>query len=278
MEPDTMLLGSDDKYIITNFCPSVTPEKERLDWDRYRRGREFINKHPTDTTANYCLALVDTMHECRKKMGDGTMYSSIADLQKGDFRLYFYHDYTKEVKFNLARELATGDHFLEIASLSPKNAEYERLSDYKVPQNDNRIFLFLLFCGGIFAFSAVFFLMSYLINLRKLTRIPDLYVGFRLLLFIISVLMLYYMFMLVRTPAIFYSEAPYQDFQFSVKNIAAYLPFILAVLIFPLLQVNVKVWSNNAWKIPSKLILTLNNVIYLTLMFFFIYWGFYKVL
>jgi hypothetical protein len=278
MEPDTMILGNDDKYIIANFCPSVTSEKERLDWGRYRRGREFINKHQWDTTENYCLALVDTMHECREKMGDGTMYSSIADLQDGNFRLYFYHDYAKEVTFNLATELTKGDHFFEIASLFPKNAEYETLAGYKVPQNDKRIFLFLLFCGGNFAFSAVFFLISYLISLRKLTRIPDSYVGFKLLLFIISIPMLYYMFLLVRNPAIFYSKAPYEDIQFSLKNIAAYLPFILLFIIIPLLRVNVKVFAKKIWRMPSKLLLTLNSLVYLTLILFFIYWGFYEVL
>ncbi|NIJ54583.1 hypothetical protein [Dyadobacter arcticus] len=278
MEPDTLILGNDDKYIIANFCPSVTPEKERLDWTRYRRGREFINTHQSDTTANYCLALVDTMHECREKMGDGTMYSSIADLQNGDFRLYFYHDYTKEVTFNLASELAKGDHILDIVSLFPKNAEYEILAGYKVPQNDKRIFLFLLFCGVIFAFSAVYFLIGYLISQRRLTRFPDSYLGFKLLLFVISVPMLYYMFLLVRNPGIFYSQAPYHDIQFSLKNIVAYLPFILILLILPLLNVNIKVFAKNIWRMPSKLLLTLNNLIYLMLIFLFIYWGFYDVL
>ncbi|MVM31199.1 hypothetical protein GO755_14245 [Spirosoma sp. HMF4905] len=277
MEPDTMILGNDDKYIIANFCPSVTPEKERLNWGRYQRGRDYINKHPFDTTANYCLALVDTMHECREKMGDGTMYSSIADLQKGDFQLYFYHDYNREVKFNLAGELAKGDHTIDIASLFPTNEEYERLVNYKVPQNDQRIATFLLFCGGLFAFSAPFFLISYLVNLNVSTRIQDSYVSYKLLVAIISMPMLYYMFLLVRTPAMFYSKAPYQDIYFSLTNMAAYLPFILLVLIIPLLRANIQVFSRASWWMPSKLLLTLNNLAYLALLFLFIYWGFYEV-
>ncbi len=277
MEPDTVIIGNDDKYIIANFCPSVTPENKRLDWDRYRRGREYINKHQSGTPKNYCLALVDTMHECREKMGDGTMYSSVADLEKGDFSLYFYHDYSKEVKFNLKQELAKGDHTIEIASLFPTNAEYERLANYKVPQNDKRVFLFLLFCGGIFGFSAIYFLISYLVSLKTTDRIQDSYIGFKLMLFAISIPMLYYMFILTRNPAIFYSKAPYQDIQFSLKNIAAYLPFVLLLLIVPFLRINFKVFGQKTWRMPSKLLLTLNNVVYLTLIFFFIYWGFYDV-
>jgi hypothetical protein len=277
MEPDTIVMGNDAKYIIANFCPSITPEKVRLDWDRYRRGREYINKHHSGNAADYCLALVDTMHECRPKMGDGTMYSTIADLEKGDFSLYFYHDYSKEVKFKLKQELAKGDHTIEIAPLFPTNAEYEKLASYKVPQNDKRVFLFLLFCGALFAFSAIYFLISYLVSLKKERHIQHSYIGFKLILFAISIPMLYYMFLLVRNPAMFYSEAPYQDIRFSMKNIAAYLPFILLLLIVPFLRLNIKVFSKNIWRIPSKLLLTLNNIVYLTLIFFFFYWGFYDV-
>lgn len=175
MEPDTMLLGNDSKYIIANFCPSITPENERLNWARYRRGRDFINWQQSDNGADYCLALVDTMHECREKLGDGTMYSSIANLSEGDFSLYFYHDYTREVKFNLKQELAKGDRVIELTSLFPDNIEYDRLVRYKVPQNDRRIFLFLLSCGGIFGVSAIFFLLSYLINIFRAPRAPDPY-------------------------------------------------------------------------------------------------------
>lgn len=278
MEPDTMILGSDDKYIIANFCPSVTPEKARLDWARYRRGRDFIEKHHSDTAANYCLALVDTMHECREKLGDGTMYSSIADLQEGNFQLYFYHDYNTEIKFNLAEELAKGDRTIELALLFPQNPEYERLVNYKVPQNDRRVFLFLLFCGVFFASSTIFFLISYLLDITVLRRAPDSHRGLKVLLFTISIPMLYYMFLLVRNPAIFYSKAPYQDIQFSLKNIAAYLPFILLLLIFPLIKTNIDLYRQKIWKFPSKLLFTLNNVVYVTLIVFFIYWGFYDVL
>ncbi|MEO6285330.1 MAG: hypothetical protein ABIN80_11155 [Dyadobacter sp.] len=277
MEPDTMILGNDDKYIIANFCPSITPEKDRLDWDRYRRGREYINRHHSDTTSNYCLALVDTMHECREKMGEGTMYSSIADLENADYSLYFYHDYTREVKFNLKKELAKGDHTIEIASLFPKNAEYEKLASYKVPQNDRRLFQFLLLCGTLFGFSGMYFLISYLNSLRLSSRIRDPNDIFKLLLFLISISMLYYMYALVRNPAIFYSKAPYRHFQFSMLDIVAYLPFILLVLIGPFLKLNIKIFGKNTWWLSSKLLLTLNNLVCLTLISFFFYWGFYDV-
>jgi hypothetical protein len=275
MEPDTMILGNDDKYVISNFCPSITPDKEKLDWDRYRRGKEYIRRHPSDTTANYCLAVVDTMHECRKKMGEGTMYSSIADLHNGDFTLYFYHDYTREVKFNLKEELAKGDHYFDIASLFPKNEEYEKLANYSVPQNDRRVFPFLLFCGGVFAFSSLYFLIAYLTD--KKLRKPDLYVYLKLLLFAIGIPLGYYMFVLWRTPDMFYSKAPYRDFRFSSKDIVAYLPFLLLLLIIPLLRANTRIFGEKIWRMPSRLLFAFTNLIYLALIFLFAYWGFYDV-
>ena len=101
LEPDTVIIGSDDKYIIANFCPSNTTDEEKLNWDRYARGKSFISNHPTDTSEQYALALTDTMHECRNRLGDGTMYSFVADLQKQILTLYFYHDFTHKVIFNL---------------------------------------------------------------------------------------------------------------------------------------------------------------------------------
>jgi hypothetical protein len=278
MEPDTMLLGNDGKYIIANFCPSITPESDRLDWARYRRGRDFIARHQSGNGADYCLALVDTMHECREKLGDGTMYSSVANLSEGDFSLYFYHDYTKEVKFNLKQELAKGDRVIELASLFPDNIEYDWLVSYKVPQNDRRIFFFLLFCGAIFGVSAIFFLLSYLINVFREGRTPDPHIKLRLVMIMICVPMLYYMIALIRTPAMFYSKAPFQDFQFSLKNIAAYLPFVPLLLIVPLIRVNLYLLRRKVWGLSSKLIFTLNNLVYITLILMFTYWGFYDVL
>lgn len=277
MEPDTMIIGNDKNYIIANFCPSTTSEKEKLDWDRYRRGREYLSNHQSDVNTNYCLALVDTMHECRPKLGDGTMYSSVADLQNSEFKLYFYHDYKHELKFNLEEELTKGDHVLDMVTLFPSNSEYEKLMSYKVPQNDTFSLMFLFSCGGVFLFSTLFFLVSYIRNRKAAIHIQDSYNGVKLLLFAISVILLYYVSILVRNQAIFYFPAPYQDSEFSGLTIAAYIPFLLLLLIFPLVRINLKLLYMTTWRTLSKLLFTLNNLIYLTLISFFFYWGLYDI-
>jgi hypothetical protein len=86
------------------------------------------------------------------------------------------------------------------------------------------------------------------------------------------------MFVLIRTPAMFYSKAPFEDFQFSLKNVAAYLPFVLLLFIVPLIRTNVYLLRRKIWGLTSKLIFTLNNLVYITLILMFTYWGFYDVL
>ncbi len=277
MEPDTMIVGHDDKYIIANFCPSITPDNEKLNWGRYARGYQFINNHKTDTGSFYTLALVDTMHECRKSLGDGTMYSFVADLEKGNFSLYFYHDYKHEVKFNLQEELAKGDHVLQIPALFPTNNEYEKLKHYKIPQNNLAILAFLYFCGGIFLFSTLYFLIGFFRNKKKVdgSKVPGQ--NYKLLLSALSAILLYYVIVLARTQAIFYSPAPYQDYKFSMLNIAAYIPFLLLLLLVPLLRINIRWFTEPGRHFFSKFIFTVNSLTYLALVGLFFYWGLYNI-
>lgn len=276
MESDTMIIGNDEKYIIANFCPSITPDREKLKWDRYKRGEIFLSNHKADTSTNYCLALVDTMHECRKKLGDGTMYSFVADLEKGDFTLYFYHDYSNEVKFNLKEELAKGDHILEMPAIFPTNAEFKKLVNFKTPQNSTTILAIFYLCGGFFIFSSVFFIISFFRNSKPLVGTRS-YNNNKLLLFTLNVILLYYLIALLKNKIIFYFPAPYQDYKFSMLNIAAYIPFLMLLLIFPLFRINIKIFKEPTWHIFSKCLFLLTNLTYLILIVFFAYWGFYNI-
>ncbi|HTE29283.1 MAG TPA: hypothetical protein VK666_02840 [Chryseolinea sp.] len=277
MESDTMIIGNDDKYIIANFCPSITPRVERLKWDRYRRGDLFLSNNMNHMNESYCLDLVDTMHECRGKLGDGTMYSFVADLDKSDFTLYFYHDYKHAVKFNLNAELAKGDHLLDMPTLFPANVEFQRLINYKIPQNNVWILAFFYLCAGLFTFSSLFFAFSALRNSKHTPEIRK-YTGVKLLIVFLSAILLYYLFALFQNPTIFYFPAPYRDYQFSILNIVAYIPILMALLIVPLLRINLAVIKGRSWHIISKFLFSANNLAYLGLIALFGYWGFYNIL
>lgn len=277
MEPDTMTIGNDAKYIIANFCPTTTSDKQKLNFERYKRGNDFLLNHTNDTSSNYCLALVDTMHESRNKIGDGTMYSFIADLEKGNFSLYFYHDFKHNKEFNLKTELAKGNHSFEMLDIFPPNADYKKLVDFKTPQNNVTLRLFLIFCEVLFSFSSLFFLVSFLRNRKSLPQVNSVNPKIKILLFVVSAILLYYANVLSNNQAIFYFPSPYHDWRFSMLNIAAYIPFLMLILIVPLIVQNIKVLKTTAWTTFSKYLFTLNSFTYLALIFLFAYWKLYNI-
>lgn len=277
MEPDTMTIGNDAKYIIANFCPTTTSDKQKLNFERYKRGNDFLLNHTNDTCSNYCLALVDTMHESRNKIGDGTMYSFIADLEEGTFSLYFYHDFKHNREFNLKTELAKGNHSFEMLDIFPPNADYKKLVDFKTPQNNVALRLFLIFCEVLFSFSSLFFLVTFLRNRKSLPQVNSVNPKIKILLFVVSAILLYYVNVLSNNQAIFYFPTPYHDRRFSMLNIAAYIPFLMLILIVPLIVQNIKVLKTTAWTTFSKYLFTLNSLTYLALIFLFTYWKLYNI-
>ncbi|MEO8734465.1 MAG: hypothetical protein ABI373_09045, partial [Flavobacteriales bacterium] len=163
VEPYTMTIGDDASYVIANFCPSTVSDLRSITQQRYINGTAFL-RNKIDTSLAFCTALSDTMHVCRAKIGDGTLLTSIWDLENGIVHLYFYHDYAHPVQFNLTTELAKGDHSYEIPALFPPNREYQQLLAFKTPLNSSVLDGFLRFCLILFLLSAIYFPLSYFRN------------------------------------------------------------------------------------------------------------------
>jgi hypothetical protein len=269
VEPYTMTFGNDSKYVLANFCPSTVADFSTIKQVRYINGTAFL-RDKIDSSVAFCTALSDTMHVCRKKLGDGTLLTSILDLNEGITHLYFYHDYKHQVEFNLKEELAKGNHFIEIPPLFPPNEEFKKLTDFKTPLNSAAIDLFLRFCAGLFFISALFFLINYF---RKRKSTPYAYI--QLLLVPLSLVMLFYMFVLARVENIYYFPAPYTDGSLSMVSITSYIPFLILLLIIPLIVINRKVFSG--WSFFPKWLFTLNNLCYVIFIVLFAYWGLYNV-
>ncbi|RZJ69598.1 hypothetical protein [Flavobacterium sp.] len=271
VEPYTLTIGNDANYVLSNFCPSVTDAAYANKLDRYRKGVELL-KIKVDTTSEFCKAMSDSMHVCRKKIGDGTLLSSNWNLKDGLVALYFYHDYTHSIQYNLKEELAKGDHFFEIPKLFPPNAEFQRLLNYRIPQNTPALEFFLLFCSGLFSFTSLFFLVSF-IRTRKSASHSNI----KALFVPLGIIMTFYMFSLFRNVMIFYSPSPYKDHIFTIQNIAAYIPFLILAAIIPLCFVNRRILKTNAWSNFSKFLLTTNNLTFILLICLFCYWGLYSI-
>lgn len=270
IEPDTITTGSDAKYVLSNFCPSST-DQSSIKQIRYLNGVEFL-KNKIDTSIIFCTALSDTMHVCRNKLGDGTLLTLIRDLNEGLIYLNFYHNYQYQLKFNLKDELAKGDHVLDVPALFPPNSEYEKLAGFKTPQNSTTIDFFMRFCAVSFSFSSLYFLVSF-IRKRKTAN----YANVKLILFSVGIILFYYVLVLVRNENIFYFPAPYEDYKFTMLNIAAYIPFLLLLLIIPLIRVNLKIFKEHIWLNFSIWLFAINNIIYTILLGLFAYWGLFNI-
>ena len=271
VEPYKLTIGNEPTYLISNFCPSITPEQKANKRERYRNGAAFL-KNDIDTTLAFCTALSDTMHVCRKKIGDGTLLTSIWDLNRGTVNLYFYHDYKTTVQFNLSEELKKGDHIIAIETLFPKNPEFEQLRNYNTPKDSILIGIFLVVSAGFFLLTSIFFLVQYLSR-----REGKKFAYVQLLLFPIGLILFYYMYVLSGPVNVFYFPAPYKDPTNVFVSVTSYIPFLLLLFILPFSLINYRLIKEKSWSLLAKWLFTLNNLIYLILIGLFVYWKFYDI-
>lgn len=271
VEPYKLTIGHESTYVISNFCPSITPEQNANKFDRYRKGVAFL-KNGIDTTLKFCSALLDTMHVCRKKIGDGTLLSSIWDLNNGTVNLYFYHDYKTTVQFKLSEELKKGDHIFAIEGLFPYNPEFEKLREFKTPKDSHLIGVFIVASAGFFLLTSVFFLTQYF-RRRKIKK----YSSVQLLLVAMGLILFYYMYVLSGPVNVFYFPSPYKDPTNIFISLTSYIPFLLLLLILPFFMINYRIIKQNSWGFIAKGLFTLNNLIYIILIGLFAYWKFYDI-
>jgi hypothetical protein len=264
VEPYSTQIGSENTYVLSNFCPSITTRKSALKLERYRKGVEFL-KSRQDTTLAFYQAVSDSMHVCRPKIGDGTLLTSIWELEEGKIHLYFYHDYSLHKSFRLKDELQKGDHLLSIDDLFPKNAEFEKLGTYKTTKNTLWIMLSMIFFSCTLFCSAVYFCISFLFKNQK-------YKYLKLLLSLSGFLVSYYVFILCTHQNIFYFPAPYEDKFNKVVSMSAFVPNLLALLILPFTYLNFYVFKSKSWSMITRNLFLVNNVVYVILLCFFVYW------
>lgn len=271
VEPYTLTIGFEPTYVLANFCPSITTEQKASKLDRYRNGVAFL-KNGHDTTLKFCATLSEKMHVCRKKIGDGTLLTTIWDLNNGKVNLYFYHDYKKTIQFSLSEELKKGDRIIAIESLFPHNPEFEKLRNFKTPRDSNLIAAFIVASGGFFLLSSIFFLFQYF-RRKEHKKYPFL----PLLLAPIGIILFYYMIVLSGSVNVFYFPAPYQHPTNVFVSLTSYFPFLLLLLVLPFSIINYKLISEKSWSLLAKCLFTLNTLVYIILIGLFVYWRFYEV-
>lgn len=270
VEPYKTIVGNDAKYVLANFCPSEIKDFKKIKQERYNNGSIFL-KNKLEVNIDFCTSLSDTMHVCRDKIGDGTLLTSIWDNKEGNVYIYFYHNYKSRVTFNLKTELQKGDHILDITELFPNNKEFQDLKDFKTPLNYKPIDYFLRFTLVFFLFTAFYFLISYF------RKPKDTFSKIKLLLFPLSLFLLFYMFVLAREINVYFFPAPYNDGTFSLATITSFLPYLLLLIIIPILILNKNILKQSTWSVFSKFLFSLNSFVYLILIVLFSYWKFYNI-
>ena len=269
VEPYKIISGNDPSYVLSNFCPSITSNEDANKLERYKNGTLFL-KNKLEVDLEFCRKLSDTMHVCREKIGDGTLLTSIWDNSNGIVNLYFYHKYDKTVQFNIKEELAKGNHILRVDNLFPKNIEFEQLASYQIPHNNDKIRAFIMLCGLFFFISAFFFLVYYF-----RTRKNNNFNFIKIALVLLGFALFYYMFVLTTTINVFYFSSPYKSSFNPLISLTSYIPYLLLLIIIPLVRFNIKLIQEKYWNTFSIVILSLHSLLCLILIGFFVYWRFY---
>jgi hypothetical protein len=272
MEADTMVIGTDDQFILANFSFARTQDPATVELGRYKRGRAFLQNNAPGGI-DFCRALMDTMSECRARKGDGTLYTSLYDIQRKEIYLCFYHDYTKMQALSLTHELAKGEHYIEMASLFPYNSEFEELKAYITPTNTIsllpfmfRVVVVLIVIAGIQA--AQWF--------RQLHLAPKYLQYYRISLAIINALLGIYIWVIMNEPGVFYFPVPYYEAGRGWVNMLSYMPIVL------LITMAASGWFVLKGKVPltnmGRFGYIFNLAVWLLVCFGFGYWGLFAVI
>lgn len=120
VEGDALTKGNDKNYLLSNFCPSQTPDLDKVDIPFYQNGRKMMESK-VDTTLSYLSKLSGTLHQTFPHDLGGTQYTTIYDLSEKVIHLYYYHDYSKSITIHLMDELDKPDAVLNIPDLFPEN-------------------------------------------------------------------------------------------------------------------------------------------------------------
>ena len=125
VEGDSLILGNDATFVLSNFYPSQTPNADAVQIPFFQNGRNFLKNNQASTDVSFCSKMMSNLHQ------DITQYTSIYDLSAGTIKLHHFHDYENEVEFNLSVELEKGDHDFFIPELFSNDSEgYKYFVEY----------------------------------------------------------------------------------------------------------------------------------------------------
>lgn len=258
VEADTMIFGNDPSFALGNWRMSTCTDPEAIPIPRLQKGRALLAAG-ADTTLERGEEVLHSMIACRKMMGEGTLFSTLFDTEAGSVDLWFYHDFSTKVTFNLQEELAKGDRVVAMVPLFTPSIEYGALLAYSTPFNHRWLFWALAALAGLMVLTglvcAVLFVVRavrHLLSKPTGPLLPALWLG--LACAVLTVL----------TGILLTQQGVYYFGFGDVAAIAAWLPLLLIALLALL------AWSSRhvpRWK------LAVGAVAFLPFLALLGYWG-----
>jgi len=272
VEPYKLIEGNNPNYVLANFCPSITDNKQARKLERYRNGEDFLKNNKAIASLDFCSTLSETMSVCRSRNGDGTLITSIIDTKEKIVSVYFYHNFDTVVQFSLTDELSKGDHILNLPEIFPTNAEFERLVNFKTPSNTIALRVLLVLISGLLALLSFALFIS---QLRK-NKTTSLSLKSVVVISLLNLILIAYIFVLITNQGIFYFDVPYKHPNSSLITASSYTPFLLLLSFTPIIIYTRNRLKSDKIKLWIKATLVLNNTVYFLLVLGFGYWGLYN--
>jgi hypothetical protein len=269
MEADTLIMGNEPNFVLVNFRPSEISNPDQVKIPRYHKGLNLLERI-SDTSLGFCAGVMDTMKACRGELGDGTLYTSVYDLNKKVIRIYFYHNYASFFDFDLNRELSKGNHAIYFEDIFEKNIEYEKLKNYYTPINNYILEYFLGIIGliTIIITLVLSFKMLKFIFRKELKNVENTDVisfGLSIISNCLIILLL---------PVLFFREAVYY---FGIKGSIASYPFpwveYYPITITTLFIIILIIHISNKYKYSITNVKTLNIILTTIYIAFYAYWN-----
>jgi hypothetical protein len=272
VESDTMILGNDPTCAVGNWRTGTCSDPDAIPIPRLQTGRALLAEG-TQASLEHGTAVLQVMKACRSKMGEGTIFSTLFDPSAGKAHLFFYHDFSERVTFDLKEELAKGDRTVVMASLFGERPEYDALVGYLTPFHQRWLFVVLLAIGaacvlalGTAAFIVVRRLFQKLMGrTRGNNSAPAL-----LLASSAAVGMVLVPILLTQESLYYFGIGGAVD---SVSPLLRYLPIVLMILVALLMRRTVNAWRKGEWGLPARSAVTGYSVILLSLVSMLFYWG-----
>ncbi|HPF91972.1 MAG TPA: hypothetical protein PLL57_15030 [Flavobacteriales bacterium] len=139
VQNDTVLTGQEADLAVGNWRLGCGEDPDGIPIQRLQTGRALL-KAGIAPTWEGAVSVLESMKARREFLGNGTFFSTLFEPDQGRVHVYFYHDFTHSVVFDLHDELSKGEHALDLPSLFPPNAEFQALQGYRTPFHQRWLF------------------------------------------------------------------------------------------------------------------------------------------